>query len=236
MKRKKLWITLLLVAVLAPSVILCALMMTSDDFALKDFASSSSLSVTDADGETTELQTGEEHFELLTRVLTLAQASDMKREGRLSSRLYQVKTADGDQVCYLGIEDGQTAVEWQENVYILSYPHLRCKETVIYPCLVRYGVKTESGYLDAPILSQRTDKVYAVKSMADFRSLSFDSLCNSSVEILLYAQGAQTPTQTFSAFDEVAFDEEKAWTVIVNAELVKDGYRVQCGYEFSYQH
>ena len=75
MKRKKLWIALLLVAVLAPSVILCALMMTSDDFALKDFASSSSLSVTDADGKTTELQTGEEHFELLTRVLTLAQAA-----------------------------------------------------------------------------------------------------------------------------------------------------------------
>ncbi len=234
MKKKKLWIPIVAIAVLMPTLILCALMLTSDDFSLENFADCSSLSVVDAEGATVTLEKGEENFLLLTRLLAAAHESQAKNEGKLSSRLYTVRVEDGDETCYLGIEDGQAAVEWKGMAYLLSYPHLKALDTVMYPRIVRYGVKGENGYLNAPTITQSTDLVYSVNSAADFLKIAFDCECVSSVEILFYEQGTENVAHTFSDFEQIVFDESKDWTVIVNAELEQNGYRVQCGYEFFY--
>ena len=233
MKNKKLWIAILAVAILAPTAVLCFLMLTPDDFSLDDFASCSELSVTDSEGEKVTLCMDEENFILLTKILSIAQTSSEKEERSLASRLYTVECENGEHVCYLGIENGRSVIEWQNTVYILSYPYLRSEETVMCPRLARYGVKTVQGYLDAPILSQNTGSVYSIHTADDFSNLYFDGSCDdSSVEIFIYEQGSEEMFQAFSDFDDVTFDESKNWTIFVNAELLIGDYRVQCGYEF----
>lgn len=235
MKKKKLWITILTLAVLAPTVVLCVLMLNSRDFSLEKFAECSSLSVTDAEGKTVELRAEDEHFLLLTKLLSIAGKSEIKESGALSERLYTVKDMDSESVCYLGIENGQAAVEWENNVYTLAYAHLKSAETVLHPRLVRYGAKNGNGYIDAPLLSQKADTVYSLRSSDDLANVNFDVPSEvSSLEILLYQENAKKPFRTFSSFGDVDFDESENWTVIVNAEVKKEGYRVQCGYEFIY--
>lgn len=235
MKTKKIWISLAVIALVAPTVILCFLVLTADDFSLKDFSHCAGVTVTDADGQVLELAANEDSFLLLTRVLSIAETNRTKVDSSEASWLYTVKSQDGQHSCRLGVDDGQAVVEWKDTVYALSYPRLTSSETAMYPCLVRYGVKTEDGYLDAPILSQRTDIVYSIDSPAVFSSIVFDSTCKSAaVEILLYAQDAQEASRTFYAFKDVVFDESVPWTVFINAELIMNGYRVQCSYEFFY--
>ena len=151
------------------------------------------------------------------------------------SWLYTVKSGDGDQSCRLGVDDGQAAILWKDTVYVLEYPCLQSGDRVMYPCLVRYGIERNNGYIDAPLLSQNTDMVWSFGSLDAISSIAFDASCESVLlDIFLYEQGAQEPSERFDSFDEITFDESRIWTIVVNAEVTMDAYRVQCGYELIY--
>ncbi len=233
-KNKKLWFSLAALILFAPSLILCLLFFAADEPSLADFADCHLLLQDEKTGETEALSEESEEHRLLTDFLKIAEQSGtkIKDEGAVQW-LYRVTAKEKDVSCRLGILNGQAVVSYANKVYQLAFPLLQASGEPLYPSIVRYGIKTEDGYIDTPHLSQSITRVYRLNTTADVASLHFD-ISPTFMDILVYPAGESEPISSFHSLLELQFDTAREFEIFVNVLFEMGAYRVQCTYELNY--
>ena len=237
MRKKRLWFFLGAIALLTPTIILCVLFATSDDgVTLRDFVASERFIVRSTEGKESVLQKNTDEYRLLSGFLSIAAESESTSSASDVRVWHYTVSAPGKKaVLKMGILDGMCVIGWDERAYFLDYPLLSMGGRTIFPGIVRYGLKTDMGYLDAPKMEQNTAIIYCTDSIDDLRRMTCGNDSDQvKIRILLYEAGKDKEAIHFENAEEIAFDSSLSYHVFVNVEYAAHGYRVQCSYEIRY--